>query len=64
VKRVQVQVLASVDITGYGRVERGVQDLPEDLAQLLVERGFAVPAQAGDSAPEGASFGDSGKKKK
>ena len=67
-KRVQVQVLASVDITGYGRVGEGVQDLPEDLAQLLVERGFAVPVPAAveaDSAPEGASPGDNpGKKKK
>jgi hypothetical protein len=64
VKRVQVQVLASVDITGYGRVGEGAQDLPEDLAQLLVERGLAVPVPAGDSAPEGAGPGDSAKKKK
>jgi len=46
-----VQVLVSVDITGYGRVEEGVQNLPEELAQLLVERGFAVLAQAEDHAP-------------
>jgi hypothetical protein len=59
-----VQVLVAVDVTGYGRVEEGVQDLPEDLAQLLVERGFALPVPAEDSAPEDASPGDSGKKKK
>jgi len=64
VKRVQVQVLVAVDVTGYGRVWEGMHDLPEDLAHLLVERGFAVPVPAGDSAPEGASPGDSGKKKK
>jgi hypothetical protein len=59
----RVQVLVSVDVTGYGRVEEGVQDLPEDLAQLLVERGFARPAE--DSAPEGASPGENpGKKRK
>ena len=60
----QVQVLVPVDISGYGRVEEGVQDLPEELAQLLLERGFAVSAPAGGSVPEGASPGDSGKKKK
>ena len=60
----RVQVLVAVDVTGYGRVEEGIRDLPEDLAQLLVERGFAVPAQVEDSAPEGASPGDYGKKKK
>jgi hypothetical protein len=58
-----VHVLIPVDITGYGRVEEGVQDLPEDLATLLVERGFATPAQAGDSAPEASTLGDSKKKK-
>ena len=60
----RVQVLVPVDVTDYGRVGEGVQDLPEDLAHLLVERGFAIPLPAGDSAPEGASLGDSGKKKK
>jgi hypothetical protein len=58
-----VHVLVPIDITGYGRVEEGVQDLPEDLATLLVERGFATPAQAEDSAPEGTNPGDSRKKK-
>jgi hypothetical protein len=57
-----VRVLVTVDVTGYGRVEEGIQDLPEDLARLLVERGFGHPAE--DSAPEDASPGDSGKKKK
>jgi hypothetical protein len=60
----RVQVLVPVDIAGYGRVDEGVQDLPEDLARLLVERGFAIPLPAEDSAPEGATPGDSGKKKK
>jgi len=65
VKRVQVQVLVPVDVTGYGRVEEGVQDLPEELGQVLVERGFATPVPARDSAPEGTSLGDNpGKKKK
>jgi hypothetical protein len=59
----RVQVLVPVDITGYGRVVEGIQDLPEDLAQLLVERGFAHPAE--DSAPEGAGPGENpGKKRK
>jgi hypothetical protein len=52
-----VQVLVAVDITGYGRVDEGVQDLPEDLATLLVERGFATPAQAEDSVPEDSDPG-------
>jgi hypothetical protein len=59
----RVQVLVPVDVTGYGRVEEGVQDLPEGLAQLLVERGFARPAE--DPAPEGVSLGENpGKKRK
>jgi hypothetical protein len=60
----QVQVLVSVDVTGYGRVEEGVQDLPEELAQLLVERGFAVPTSSNVPAPSEAAGDTTAKKKK
>ena len=60
----QVQVLVPVDIIGYGRVEEGMHDLPEDLAQLLVERGFAVPTSPEIPAPSQAAGNTTTKRKK
>jgi len=60
---VKVTVLVPVDITGYGRVGEGVHDLPEELAQLLLERGFATPLPAEDPAPSEPA-GDTPKRRK
>ncbi len=59
----QVLVLVPVDITSYGRVEEGMHDLPEELAQLLVERGFAVPTSPEVPAPSEVA-GDTPAKKR
>jgi hypothetical protein len=64
VKLMQVMVLVPVDVTGYGRVEDGMHDLPEELAQLLVERGFAVPTSPNVPAPSESAGDTTAKKKK
>ena len=60
----RVQVLVAVDVIGYGRVQEGVHDLPEDLAQLLVERGFAVPTSPKIPLPSQAAGDTTTKRKK
>lgn len=47
----KVRVFSTVDVAGYGRVESGVLELPDWLADLLIERGNALTQEEENEPP-------------
>jgi len=46
----RITVHVPVDVTGHGRIETGEQEIDDELARLLLDRGLASKAKQGERA--------------
>ena len=42
----KIDILFPIEVSGHGALEPGPQDLPDWLAELLLERGYAVAVES------------------